>query len=211
MTILLKATTRQLGICTECGNQWSTTIQTRAMKGTGCPKCYRKRCGRRKDGSRRKHPTLAECNHALLSEWDHDKNAEQGLFPEDITLASGKPVRWVCRQCSLGILHRWVATPNAHTQISTGCPYCSRHAVCRCNSLATCFEQLAPEWDYSKNEAGPDEYTAQSNAVVWWQTASRGSWQQRISQRLQNLDKNTAAHCENAGTLKCIFENMCTT
>ncbi|KAL0019020.1 hypothetical protein WJX77_001500 [Trebouxia sp. C0004] len=35
-----------------------------------------------------------KCNHALLSEWDHDKNAEQGLLPEDITLRSHKPVHW---------------------------------------------------------------------------------------------------------------------
>ncbi|KAA6417497.1 MAG: hypothetical protein FRX49_12523, partial [Trebouxia sp. A1-2] len=80
--------------CTECGNQWSATIMKRVRNGTGCPKCYNNRHGRRKDGSRHKHPTFAECNHALLSEWDHAANAEQGLFPEDITLGSCKPVHW---------------------------------------------------------------------------------------------------------------------
>ncbi|DBA98788.1 TPA: hypothetical protein ACH3X1_014552 [Trebouxia sp. C0004] len=171
--------------CTECGNQWSTTIQSRVRKGSGCLKCFRNRLGRRKDGSRHKHPTFAECNHALLSEWDHDKNAEQGLLPEDITLRSHKPVHWVCRQCSLSILHKWVAQPNTRIGSQSKCPYCSGQAVCRCNSLATCCEELAQEWDYSKNKAGPGEYTAHSNAVVWWQTASRGSWQQSINQRMR--------------------------
>ena len=143
--------------CTECGHQWSTTIVQRVAKGTGCPKCYSKRQGHRKDGSRHKHPTFAECNHPLLSEWDHDRNAEQGLFPEDITLGSHKPVHWVCRQCSLSILHRWVTTPSARTFNQKGCPYCSRRAVCKCNSLAALFPELAQEWDYSKNEAGPAE------------------------------------------------------
>ncbi len=172
--------------CIECGNQRSTTIRSRVTTGSGCLKCYSKRIGHRKDGSRHKHPTFAECNHALLSEWDHDTNAEQGLFPEDITLRSHKPVHWVCHQCSLSILHRWVAQPNARTSIQSKCPYCSGQAVCRCNTLATCCLELAQEWDYSKNEAGPDEYTRLSDQVVWWQNASRGSWQQSISQRTQN-------------------------
>ncbi len=170
--------------CTECGNQWSTTIGHRVSKGTGCPQCYSKRIGYRKDGSRHKHPTFAECSHALLSEWDHDTNANHGLFPEDITLGSHKPVHWVCRQCSLGILHRWVTQPNARTALQRGCPFCSGQAVCKCNSLATRCPELAQEWDYSKNEAGPDDYTAGSHAVVWWQTASRGSWQQSIDRRM---------------------------
>ena len=159
---------------------------SRVAKGTGCPKCYRKRIGRRKDGSRHKHPTFAECNHALLSEWDHDQNAEQGLFPEDITLGSNKPVHWVCRQCSLGVLHRWVTQPNTRISKHNGCPYCSGQAVCKCNSLATCCPEIAQEWNYSKNKAGPGDHIAQSHEVVWWQTASRGSWQQSIHQRMQN-------------------------
>lgn len=174
--------------CTECGHQWSTEIGHRVSGGCGCPHCYTKRSGRRKDGSRHKHPTFAECNHALLSEWDHDRNAEQGLFPEDITLCSNKPVHWVCHQCSLSILHRWVAQPNARLGSSRqqGCPYCSGQAVCRCNCLATRCPELAQEWDHNKNEAGPDEYTAHSNVVVWWQTANKGSWQLSISQRMRS-------------------------
>ena len=176
--------------CIKCGNQWTSKIShrvsggTRGGQGTGCPKCYGKRQGHRKDGSRRKHPTFAECNHPLLSEWDYDRNAEEGLFLDGITLRSNNPVHWVCHQCSLGILHRWVAQPNAHTSLQGGCPFCSGQAVCNCNSLATRCPELAVEWDYSKNEAGPNDYTAASHAVVWWQTASRGSWQQRIDRRM---------------------------
>ena len=173
-------------VCTECGHHWSATTASGVSQGTGCATCYHKRRGRRKDGSRRKHPTFAECKHAVLSEWDHDLNAEHGLFPEKITLGSHKPVHWVCHQSSLSILHRWVATPNARYQKQLGCPYCIGHAVCRCNSLATCCVELAQEWDYSKNEAGPDEYAAQSNKTVWWQNAGRGSWQQTIRQRMCN-------------------------
>ncbi|DBA84555.1 TPA: hypothetical protein ACH3X2_006139 [Trebouxia sp. C0005] len=172
--------------CTACGNHWIAEIASRASSGTGCATCYNKRRGRRKDGSRRKHPTFTECNHALLSEWDHDRNAERGQFPQNITLGSHKPVHWVCRQCSLSILHRWVKTPNARTANQRGCPYCSGYAVCKCNSLATCCPEIAQDWDYSKNKAGPDEYTANSSKTGWWQNASRGSWQQIIQHRVYN-------------------------
>ena len=91
------------------------------------------------------------------------------MFPESITLSSGKPIHWVCRRCSLGILHKWVAESSARTHNQRGCPFCSGHAVCKCNSLATCCPELAQEWNYSKNEAGPDEYTVGSGALVWWQ------------------------------------------
>ena len=185
--------------CTECGNQWSTTIKSRVAKGSGCSKCYSARNGRRKDGSRHKHPTFAECNHTLLSEWDHDKNARQGLFPVDITLRSSKAVHWVCRQCSLGTLHRGVTTPDARTSRQRGCPYCSGHAVCKCNSLATRCPELAQEWDYSKNENGPDHHTPGSDAVVWWQTASRGSWQQSIDQRMQIRLRNQRYNARKQG------------
>ncbi len=170
--------------CTECGNHWSARINSRVTQGTGCPKCYSKRYGHRKDGSRRKHPSFAECNHPLLSEWDYPANAEQGLFPEDITLSSNKSVHWVCCQCSLGVLHRWVKTPNARTQNQKGCPCCSGHAVCKCISLATCYPEIAQDWDYSKNKADPGNHVAQSNKLVWWQTTSRGSWQQTSNRRV---------------------------
>ena len=175
--------------CAECGNQWSTAIVQRVSKSTGCPKCYSRRQGRRKDGSRRKLPTFADCNHPLLDEWDYSTNAKQDLFPKDITLGSHKPVHWVCRQCSRSVLHRWVTTPNARTSNQRGCPHCSRRAVCKCNSLAALFPEVAQEWDYSKNKAGPGDYTAQSHERVWWQTVRRGSWQQSSNEEEEGFYK----------------------
>ena len=129
------------------------------------------------------------------------------MFPESITLSSGKPIHWVCRRCSLGILHKWVAKSSARTHNQRGCPYCSGHAVCKCNSLATCCPELAQEWNYSKNEAGPDEYTVGSGALVWWQTASRGSWQACISQRMQSRSRQQLRNARKlvAQELECLF------
>ena len=112
-------------------------------KGCGCPECYSKRRGHRKDGSRHKYPTLAECNHALLSKWDHNRNAEQGLFPEDITLGSHKPVHWVCHKCSLGILHRLVTTPNTHTLTTRQAALTARDVQCaNASLLQQCVQSL---------------------------------------------------------------------
>jgi hypothetical protein len=143
----------------------------------------------------------------MLSNWDHDQSAEQVLFPEDITLCSNKT-------SPLGVpavlaRHRWVTVANVNTQYLRGGPDCSRSAVCRCNSFATHCSILVQEWDYGKNKAGPSEYISQSNEVVWWQTASRGSWQQRIDPHLCSWIKQCKAGKQAFGTI-CLF-HMCST
>jgi len=42
------------------------------------------------DGTRQKHPTFAAAKHALLQQWDHDKNRGNGIFPDHTTLQSTK-------------------------------------------------------------------------------------------------------------------------
>ena len=71
----------------------------------------------------------------MLSNWDHDRNAEHRLFQEDITLCSNKSsppdVPAVLAR------HRWAAVPNVHSQNQICGPNCSRSAACRCNPFAT--------------------------------------------------------------------------
>ncbi len=171
--------------CQDCGLSWQTRIQRRALDGTGCPHCYELRRGRKADGSRTTHPTLrgASGDHPLVAEWDKDANQEAGLYPENIKLRSHIRVNWICRKCPLGLLHLYKASPNDRTQKGSGCPCCDAQKVCKCNSLQTHFPELVEEWDLDKNKDTPMDHTARSHAVVWWKTAERGSWQQRIHAR----------------------------
>lgn len=39
--------------CSECGHEWSATINSRAHKGSGCPICVRKKAGKKISASKR--------------------------------------------------------------------------------------------------------------------------------------------------------------
>ena len=171
--------------CQDCGLSWQAVINKRALNGTGCPHCYELRRGRKADGSRTSHPTLrgASGDHPLMAEWDKDANEKAGLYPENIKLRSHIQVNWICRKCPLGLLHLYKAMPNDRTLKCSGCPYCDAQKACKCNSLQTHFPDLVEEWDFDRNKDAPGNYTARSHAEVWWRTAERGSWQQRIDTR----------------------------
>ena len=171
--------------CQDCGLSWQTSITCRALEGTGCPHCSKLRNGRKADGSRTSHPTLrgASGDHPLMAEWDKGANEKAGLCPEKIKLRSHIQVNWICRKCPLGLLHQYTAMPQSRTLKSLGCPYCDAQKACKCNSLQTYFPDLVEEWDFDNNQDTLGDYAARSHKVVWWRTAERSSWQQRIDQR----------------------------
>ena len=150
--------------CTE-GHIWETVIAKRTFHGHGCPKCYAMRRGYKADGTRSRHPHLSDSNHQMMADWDTERNAEAGFDPSKIRLRSQKPVHWICCRCPKGTLHRWQSAANERfTRL--GCPNCSGHKICECNSLQTHWPQLASEWDYDRNDKAPSDYTAQSNWKV---------------------------------------------
>ncbi len=94
-----------------CLHEWQALVVHKARGKTGCPKCAKANGGRKADGSRQKHPTFARAKHALLEQWDHDRNRENGNYPDNTTLRSSKFVWWCCHECSKGKVHSWQAPP----------------------------------------------------------------------------------------------------
>ena len=174
--------------CRKCGHDWDAHIDSVVVHKTGCPQCNAGGVPQA-DGSRlrAKHPTFEQCQHPLLAEWDHQRNAAEGIFPNNTTLRSHKRVHWLCRQCSAAQLHRWVQSPNARLDKfgskRLGCPICAGHVGCKCNSLQTQFPAIAAEWDYERNEGSPEDYSAFSHHTAWWRSPAFGSWQQTINGR----------------------------
>ena len=165
------------------------TINSRVNRSSGCPECSRG-VGRAK----KRHPTVAESNDALLAEWDHPRNAALGLFPAEIRLRSQKKVFWLCPNCPAGQQHSYSATPNNRTG-----PCCSGLKACKCNSLQAHYPVLTPEWDFSKNEATPewdfskneatpDNHPAHCHYQAWWIPPDGNSWQQSIHYQTCNID-----------------------
>ena len=162
--------------CPDCRHEWQAGVASRAKNDAGCPSCS---CKHRQ---KNKQPTFEE--DTLLLEWDHERNALDGLYPHNITLQSHKLVHWVCHKCPKGRLHRYQMRADARTgKHAQGCPFCASRKVCVCNSLAARKPAVAAEWDSAKNDISPADVTSRSAKEVWWKNARRGSWKQRVDQR----------------------------
>ena len=98
--------------CSVCTYEWQASVTNKTRGKTGCPKCAKRNVGRKADGTRQKHPTFAQAKHALLEQWDHDKNKEIGDFPDNTTLQSNKLIWWHCHECPKGQTHSWQARPS---------------------------------------------------------------------------------------------------
>ena len=162
--------------CPECKYEWTAIIGNRVRYGSGCPRCSR--IGQESS----KQPTFEQ--HALLSQWDHERNSVNGIYPYNTTLGSNKLVHWVCRKCPKGQLHRYRMCPSQRTRRrARGCSVCAGRQVCVCNSLEACNPTIAAEWDSAKNDISAADVTSSSAKVVWWKNARRGSWKDSINVR----------------------------
>ena len=163
--------------CPDCIYEWQAQINSRVQHDTKCPRCSNNR------KNLVQQPTFEE-EHTLLHEWDHERNAEDGIYPHNTTLQSNKLVHWICHQCPKGQLHRFqMQAYNRTRKHAQGCPICAGKQACVCNSLAACSPTIAAEWDFAKNEGSPADVTSGSGQAVWWENVSRGSWKQRIQER----------------------------
>lgn len=87
----------------------------------------------------------------------------------------------VCIDTAL-VDHRWQARIFS-VYNGNGCPCCSGHQACLCNSLHSLHPDIAAEWDYTRNEGSPSDYSARSSRQVWWQNSNRGLFCARINAR----------------------------
>ncbi len=166
-------------MCPTCSYKWQARVAQRVLNDSGCPRCSNKAIQRKT-----KQPTYEAVHHPLLLEWDYERNAADGIHPNNTTLGSDKLVHWDCQKCPKGQLHKYRmrSANRAGTQASK-CPYCAGRQVCKCNSLKTHFPMIASEWDFARNDLTPAQVTSRSDQLVWWENPVRGSWMQTINGR----------------------------
>jgi hypothetical protein len=87
--------------CSACLHEWQAPVMMKARSKTGCPKCAKA------SGTRQKHPTFAAAKHALLEQWDHDRNSDNRNYSDNTTLRSRKLIWWRCQECPMGKVHSW--------------------------------------------------------------------------------------------------------
>jgi len=139
-------------------------------------------------GSTRKgilRKSLAEEFPGIARQWDAQRNGK--ITPETVHAGSCVGAAWRCdigcKHC--GEPHHWHASIASRCRYRRGCPFCSGHRVCRCQSLAAEYpSQLLKEWDWDGNK-GIDPFTISrhSGKKVSWVCPKHGAWMARVSVR----------------------------
>ena len=106
---------------------------------------------------------------AIAAEWDYKKNEGR---PEDYTIGSYYRANWKCSICG----NQWPAKIRDRVKSKYKvCPKCAdakrgkdRHEKELAKNGGITDPFLLSEWDYEKNEKGPEEYPPMSNDNVFW-------------------------------------------
>lgn len=114
----------------------------------------------------------------LINEFDTNAN---GITSKEI--GSGDSKRKTHWKCDKG--HKWQETVFNRIRNNTPCPYCSgRRVVPGVNDLKTTHPKLCLDWDYEKNELGPENYTRGQHIKVYWKCREcKHEWLSRLDWR----------------------------
>ena len=147
-------------------HSYSSAIYSR-VAGNNCPICANQKVGYGND-LKTQYPKLAK-------EWDYEKNE---FGPHEVLPNTNKKIWWICKEN-----HSYESSGNKRISSKAGCPYCSGHKVGYGNDLKTQYPKLAKEWDYKKNEFGPDEVRPGSEKKAWWICKKNHSYQATVVSR----------------------------
>ena len=89
---------------------------------------------------------------------------------------------------------------------ATNCPYCFKNLPCKHNNFATKFSEISKEWDFSKNEKEPDQYSYGSQKLVSWicKNNTNHKWESTIKDRSNGTG---CPYCINKTEMK-IFDQL---
>ena len=159
------------------GHAYECTPDKR-VSGEGCPYCNNRRLLVGFNDLETTYPNIA-------AEWDYRFNAGS---PRDYTYRSMFKAHWKCSICG----YEWEARIRDRVDSKYQlCPICTaakrgeekhRHALKERGGITDPF--LLSEWDYTKNERSPEEYTPKSNEAVYWVCSKCGyHFRAKISNR----------------------------
>lgn len=126
-------------------------------------------------------------------DWDFDLNKEQ---PDKVIYGSNKKYFWNCHICH----YKWTTSVDNRRK-GTGCPSCAaknrnhKNSISRTNqkygfskpafqkSFAYLNKNILKEWDFDKNDKGPNDVYAHCHYAAWWICDKGHSWQALVSSR----------------------------
>lgn len=178
-------------ICKD-GHRWKATIEKRTARKQGCPYCY----GRAAIPG---ETDIATLNPEVMKYWDYEKNAAEGIVPEDVKPHSDKKVWCVCDK---GHSRRLQAKALVRGE---RCPYCmNRKIIAGENDFATLApEGLLEEWHpYRNTGLRPDTIALHYGKKVWWRCAKGHEWRVSPDGRLRAEPFTGCPYCEGIYAVK---------
>ena len=168
-----------------------SSMQVRTQEGgPGCPACAQEP-GAQPAGKRgllmTEHPQVYAQLHPTL-------NQHLGP-PEKLTCGSTKKAVWICQERQnrpQGCKHEHIWEARIDNRCSLrgpkGCPYCSGHRVCPCNSIERMHPKsgLMQSWYFERNsDINPAETALNSGKKVWWrhpcpETGAVHQWEAQV-------------------------------
>ena len=111
--------------CSNCQHEWQARVLERTSNITNCPHC----------SHTGKYQLLCNDDRVpFASQWNHLKNAKDGVFPNHVKAGSLQPVWWQCTKCPQKWHHEWQASPvSRFSEPYSCCPFCSDKKPCICN------------------------------------------------------------------------------
>jgi len=170
----------------DCAHDWEATIANRS-KGSGCPFCS----GRQVCACN----SLDKLDPELIARWDFSKNTAS---PTEVSSMSNKRVWWKCNKSDCKHPHEWEAII-ANRSKGSGCPFCSGHRFCPCNSLSTRRPELISEWS-DRNELKPHEVSIGSHSNIIWTCHKHSScdkiheWNTEVKHR--TINNTNCPYCD---------------
>jgi len=143
--------------CTSAESSWQ---RTQRSSGQSCLCCAGPHLPLSLHG-----PDISGLKSNLQREWDHTRNCHLGGIV--VKPFSTAKVWWRCDKCPDGKPHQWETEVRCRSE-GCDCPFCSSHAVCTHNSLASLAPHIAKDWDYAGNDLTPSHHTWKSEKVVSW-------------------------------------------
>ena len=163
--------------CTQCGGNFTKTLQTLKDRGVNCPYCSHRTS---KKIVRVGVNDLLTMDMQLASEWAEDLN---GKLASEVLFNTSAKGWWRCKKCN----NTWEAQVSTRYYQHTGCPYCINQKVKKgYNDLASQYPDLLKEWDYEKNTVSPDTIIGTTLKNYWWKCKICGkSWKTSPSTRIR--------------------------
>ena len=125
---------------------------------------------------KKKEDSLGKKYPELLQEWDYNKNGK--VTPEMVSTGSDKMFWWKCING-----HSYKTSVANKVGRNRGCPYCTKKKLLvGFNDFATCYPEIASEWDYDKNEIKPYDVIGGAKKI-WWKCPKDHSYYASMNSR----------------------------